>query len=153
MSGSISASTLGLGIFAACLFSEAEYYRLAHLAANGVGLVPAPALPHSCHELATIGIWALHPELRRQFGHCWRKTDRLLLALLILADVGILDHLEELFNHVLAALAFRLGLEVGADAMAQNRDGDLFDVVDGHAEAAVHRRHGRAVRLPNRPSS
>ena len=61
--------------------------------------------------------------------------------LLVLAHVAVADDGQKLLDHVLAGLALGLGLEVGADAVAQHRDGHLLDVVDGHAESAVHRRH------------
>ena len=38
-------------------------------------------------------------------------------------------------------LTFGLGLEVGADSVPEHRDGHLADVVERHAEPAVHRRH------------
>ena len=46
---------------------------------------------------------------------------------------------QEAQHDVLGRLPFRLRLEVGAQAMAQDGDGDLADVVQGDAEAAVHR--------------
>src|SRR6266446_172248 len=61
-----------------------------------------------------------------------------LLFLLVLRYFGVGDDFEQLFDHILARFSFGLGLEVGADAMAQHRDGALLDVVDGHAETAVH---------------
>ena len=42
-------------------------------------------------------------------------------------------------------LPLGLGLEVGADAVPQHRDGDLADVVERDAEAAVHRGHRLAA--------
>ena len=40
------------------------------------------------------------------------------LLALILRQIGIADDLEELPDHVLTGFSFRLGLKVGADAMA-----------------------------------
>src|SRR5262249_22300700 len=63
---------------------------------------------------------------------------------LILGDLRVADGLEQLVDDVLAGLSFGLGLEVGADAVAENGDSGLLDVVDGHAEPAVHGGEGLA---------
>ena len=42
-------------------------------------------------------------------------------------------------DHVFGGQPFGLGLEIGAEAVAEDGDGDALDVVDGDAEAAVHR--------------
>ena len=47
--------------------------------------------------------------------------------------------LQQPVDHVFGGHAFGLGLEVGADAVAEDGDGDFADVVDGDAEAAFHR--------------
>src|SRR5262249_5837431 len=60
-------------------------------------------------------------------------------TLLVLLHLGLADRLQQLLDDVLAGLALGLGLEVSANAMAQHRDGGFLDVVDGDAEAAVHR--------------
>src|SRR5262245_57853561 len=72
-----------------------------------------------------------------------KKT--LALAFFVLRRLGVADRVEEELNDVFAALPFRLRLEVCADPMAEHGDGDLLDVVDGHAEAAVHRGHRLAA--------
>ena len=48
-------------------------------------------------------------------------------------------------DDVFGGHAFGLGLEVGAEAVAEDGDGDFLDVVDGDAEAAVHRGQGLAA--------
>src|SRR5438128_657045 len=45
---------------------------------------------------------------------------------------------EQLLDQVLAGLALGLGLEVGADAMAEYRDGGLLDVGLGDGRLALH---------------
>src|SRR5205807_2568147 len=72
----------------------------------------------------------------------WRL--RFLLPL-ILRDFRVADHFQQLPDDVFAGLALGLGLEVGADAVAQDRDGDFLDVIDGNAKTAVHRRHRLAA--------
>ena len=66
-------------------------------------------------------------------------------ALLVLGDVGLADLGDQPLDEALGRLALGLGLEVGADPVAEDRDGDLADVVERDAEPAVHRGHRLAA--------
>src|ERR1043166_5702197 len=80
-----------------------------------------------------------------QRGHgmsgSYNATRLSLLLLVVLPDLRLADRLEQPLDNVLVADPLGLGLKVRADAMPQHRDGNLFDIVDRDAVAAVHRRH------------
>jgi len=54
------------------------------------------------------------------------------------ADIRGGDFVEQPLDDILGAHALGLGLEIGADTMAQHRNGDFANVVDGDRESAVH---------------
>src|SRR2546421_12580115 len=81
---------------------------------------------------------------------CWRKCIESAVAaakptLRKLRHFRLFDFFEEPQDNVLGAHAFGLSLKIGAEAVAEDGDGNFFDVVDGHAEAAVHRGKGFAA--------
>src|SRR5204863_4491098 len=55
------------------------------------------------------------------------------------------DLRQQALHDIFVGLSFGLRLEIGADAVAEHRDGHLADVVDGDAEAAVHGGQGLAA--------
>ena len=60
-------------------------------------------------------------------------------------DLGFGDLLQQAADQVVGAQALGLGLEIRADAVPQDGDGDFADVVHRHGEAAVHRGQGFAA--------
>src|SRR5258708_1019237 len=62
-------------------------------------------------------------------------------ATVVLRRLGVADLGQQPLDQTLGRLTFRLGLEVHADPVPQDGNRDLADVVERHAEPAVHRRH------------
>src|SRR5438128_6070380 len=67
------------------------------------------------------------------------------LSLLILRRLRLANRGQQLLNDVLAGFALGLSLEIGADAVAKDRNRHFLNVVDGDAEAPVHGRDGLAA--------
>src|SRR3954447_24429745 len=62
----------------------------------------------------------------------------------VLGDLGLADLGDQPADQAVGGLPLGLRLEIGANPVPEHGDGDLADVVERHAEAAVHRGH----RLP-----
>jgi hypothetical protein len=61
--------------------------------------------------------------------------------------------LQQQLNDVFGSFPFRLGLEIDADAMSQNRNGDAANVIEGDGESAIHRRQGFGTEDQKLPGS
>ena len=59
-----------------------------------------------------------------------------------LRDLGLGDVAQQAGDEVFGTESFGLGLEVSADAVAQDGHGDFADVVDCHRKPAIHRGQG-----------
>ncbi len=60
---------------------------------------------------------------------------------LVLGRLGLADLADQPLDQRIGRLPFGLGLKVGANAVPEHRHGHLADVVERHAESAVHRGH------------